>query len=77
MTVQELLPLVRQLDRPDKLRLMQTILYDLAQEEGVSLPNPKPLLPAEQTYPVWSPMTAYNAADTLLHLLKDQEADGG
>ena len=55
MTAQELLPLVKQLTRPDKLRLMQTLLYDLAQEEGVSLSIPEELLQAGQTYPVWPP----------------------
>jgi hypothetical protein len=72
MTVQELLPLVKRLTRPDKLRLMQTLLYDLAQEEGVSLPGPDELLLAEQTYPNWSPTTAYSAADVLLQVFKDK-----
>ncbi|HID54672.1 MAG TPA: hypothetical protein EYP41_21875 [Anaerolineae bacterium] len=76
MTAQELLPLVKQLTRPDKLRLMQTLLYNLAQEEGVSLPATEELLQAGQTYPVWSPATAYDAADVLLRVLKDKEADG-
>lgn len=73
MTVQELLPLVKRLTRPDKLRLMQTILYDLAQDEGVSLPDPEELLQAEQTYPIWSPTTAYSAADVLLRVLNEKE----
>ncbi|MFO7539245.1 MAG: hypothetical protein R6X32_14485 [Chloroflexota bacterium] len=77
MTVQELLPLVKQLDRPDKLRLMQVILHELAQEEGMSLLAPENLLQAGQNYPVWSPTTAYSAADTLLKLLEEQETYDG
>ncbi len=76
MTAQDLLPLVKRLTRPDKLRLMQTLLYDLARDEGVSLPSPEELLQAEQTYPIWSPTTAYSAADVLLHVLNEKRDDG-
>ena len=76
MTAQELLPLVKRLTRPDKLRLMQALLYDLAQDEGVNLSDPAALLQAEQTYPIWSPTTAYSAADILLRTLNEQEENG-
>jgi hypothetical protein len=37
------------LPRADKLRLMQFLIIDLAQEEGI------PLLSAEAEYPIWTP----------------------
>jgi hypothetical protein len=53
----------------DKLRLMQFLIIDLAQEEGV------PLLAADAEYPIWTPLHAFEAADTLLQMLKTPQAD--
>lgn len=53
-----------QLDRADKLRIMQFLVIELAKEEGVYLkPNAQ--------YPIWSPYNSYEAADTLLNLLNN------
>lgn len=62
MSLTELFPTVKRLPRADKLRLMQFLVIDLAQEEGV------PLLAAEAEYPIWTPLNAFDAAETLLHL---------
>ena len=59
MTVVELYPKVKMLPRADKLRLMQFLVIDLAQEDGI------PLLTADDEYPVWTPINAFEAADTL------------
>ena len=67
MTVVELYPKVRMLPRADKLRLMQFIVIDLAQEDGI------PLLAADAEYPVWTPINAFEAADTLFQMLKDHK----
>ncbi len=48
MSLTELLPAVRTLPRADKLRLMQFLVIDLAQGEGVSL------LAADAEYPIWT-----------------------
>ncbi|ETW99000.1 MAG: hypothetical protein ETSY1_16625 [Candidatus Entotheonella factor] len=64
MSLTELFPAVKKLPRADKLRLMQFLVIDLAQEEGV------PLLAADAEYPVWTPLNAFDAADTLLQMLK-------
>jgi hypothetical protein len=56
------------LPRADKLRLMQFLLIDLAQEEGI------PLLAAEAEYPIWTPLNAFEAADTLLQMLQTYQA---
>ncbi len=58
---------LKQLDRADKLRVMQFLLIELATEEGV-------LLKSEMIYPVWSPYNSYQAAHQMLELLQaDQQ----
>lgn len=59
MSLTELLPAVRTWPRADKLRLMHFLVIDLAQEEGV------PLLAADAEYPIWTPLNAFDAAETL------------
>ncbi len=63
MSLTELFPAVKMLPRADKLRLMQFLVIDLAQEEGV------PLLTADAEYPIWMPLHAFGAAETLLQML--------
>lgn len=67
MLLTELFPAIKMLPRADKLRLMQFLVIDLAQEEGV------PLLAADAEYPVWTPLNAFEAADTLLQMLKTHQ----
>jgi hypothetical protein len=69
MSLTELFPAIKMVSRADKLRLMQFLVIDLAQEEGV------PLLSADAEYPVWTPLHAFDAADTLLQMLKTHQAD--
>lgn len=64
MSLTELLPSVHALPRPDKFRLMQELIVELAHEEG--------LAPGE--YPVWSPYDAHEAAATLMQLLERDKA---
>ena len=68
MSLTELFPTVKLLPRADKLRLMQFLVVDLAHEEGVSL------LTADAEYPVWTPLNAFDAADTLLQMLETHKA---
>jgi len=63
MSLVELLPYVQALSRPDKFRLVQLLVLDLAQEEGVP-----PFLEGA-SYPLWTPPPAFEAAQTLLNLL--------
>lgn len=65
MSLKELLPAVHNLPRSDKYRLIQELIADLAQEEG--------LAPGE--YPVWSPYEAHEAAATLMRLLEQEQAE--
>jgi hypothetical protein len=69
MSLTELFPAIKMLPRADKLRLMQFLIIDLAQEEGV------PLLAADAEYPIWMPLHAFEAADTLLQMLKTHQAE--
>jgi hypothetical protein len=46
MSLTELFPDMKMLERADKLRLMQFLVVDLAQEEGI------PLLSADTEYPI-------------------------
>ena len=63
MSLTELFPEVKNLQRVDKLRLMQFILVDLAEGEGIEL------LEAGAEYPVWTPFNAFEAAETLTDML--------
>lgn len=68
MSLTELFPDVKLLPRADKLRLIQFLVVELAQEEGVSL------LTSGSEYPIWTPFNAFEAADTLMEMLEDYEA---
>ncbi len=68
MSLTELFPDVVQLPRADKLRLMQLLVVELAREDGVALLSPG----AE--YPIWTPLDAFDAAETLMHMLENHRA---
>ncbi len=54
---------IKLLSRSDKFRLVQFILYELAEEESSSL------LENGKEYPIWSPYNAHDAAGILLNEL--------
>ncbi len=54
---------VRALSRSDKLLLIQLLAGDLANDEGASLVG------AGDSYPVWNPHNAFDAAAVMLHEL--------
>jgi hypothetical protein len=62
MSVAELLPVLKELPRADKLRVMQFLLSELAREGA--------LLEADTEYPVWSPYDSCEAAIGLSNALK-------
>lgn len=66
MSFVEVLPSVRALSRIDKLRLIQLLAEDLARAEEST-----PFV-AGQTYPLWSPDGAYEAAAVLLRELEEE-----
>lgn len=63
MSLQELLPVLHELKRADKLRVLQFLIVELAREEGVTL------LEAGKDYPVWTPLNSFGAANALLNVL--------
>lgn len=62
MVSPELISTLRELSRSDKFYIMQLLISELAQEET-------DLIKPGQSYPVWSPYDADEAADTMLKVL--------
>lgn len=64
MVSAELLTTLRGLNRSDKFYIMQVLISELAQQET-------DLIKPDQSYPVWSPYDAFEAADTMLKVLQE------
>ncbi|MEO0854270.1 MAG: hypothetical protein AAFY15_12330 [Cyanobacteria bacterium J06648_11] len=67
MTTADLFPTLSRLPRAEKLKVMQFLIAELAREE-------EPTLQSGATYPVWSPLDAHAAAQTLGQLLESDRA---
>lgn len=63
MVSSELISTLRGLSRADKFHVMQILISELAQQETE-------LIKPNQSYPVWSPYDAVEAADTMLKVLQ-------
>lgn len=63
MVSSELISTLRELSRSDKFHIMQILISELAQQET-------DLIKPNQSYPVWSPHDAIEAADTMLKVLQ-------
>ena len=61
----ELIPEAKSLSRVDKLRLIQILAEELAVDEGGDIK-------ANQSYAVWSPDSAFHAADVMLQALANE-----
>lgn len=61
----ELIPEAKSLSRVDKLRLIQLLAEEMAGDEGRDIKS-------NQSYAVWSPDSAFNAADVMLRALADE-----
>jgi hypothetical protein len=66
MTITELFPTLRNLSRADKLKVMQFLVTEIAQEE-------EPSLQSGATSPVWSPFNSHDAAHILAQLLETEQ----
>ncbi|WP_427160544.1 hypothetical protein ACQFX9_02430 [Aliinostoc sp. HNIBRCY26] len=66
MVSSELISTLRGLSRADKFHVMQILISELAKQET-------DLIQPNQSYPVWSPYDAVEAADTMLRVLQDTE----
>jgi len=67
MVSSELISTLRGLSRSDKFHIMQILISELAQQET-------DLIKPDQSYPVWSPYDAFEAADTMLKVLHSAKA---
>ena len=65
MTLTELFPTLRKLPRADKLKVMQFLLAELAQEE-------EPSLQPGATYTISLPLDSHEAAHKLAKLLESE-----
>lgn len=69
MTLTDLLPKLQELSRADKLRAIEFLESELAKEQTLSL------LKDGQTYEVWSPYDAFEAAHILGKMLEEHKAN--
>ena len=67
MTIAELFPTLKNLDRADKLKIMQFLITELAKEEELTLQS-------DTTYPVWSPFNSHEVAHQLAQLLASEQS---
>jgi hypothetical protein len=67
MVSSELISTLKGLNRSDKFYIMQLLISELAQQETG-------LIKPDQSYPVWSPYSADEAADTMLKALHAAKA---
>jgi hypothetical protein len=66
MSLTDVLPEVQTLSHLDKIRLIQFLARDLARDE-------ESLIEPGQSYPIWSPDRAFEAAAVLLQALEDEK----
>ncbi len=65
MVLSEILPEVRSLSRIEKIQLVQVLVQDLERDESG-------LIEPGRSYPIWSPDSAFNAAEVMLQALADE-----
>ncbi len=68
MSLSELEPVVRTLPRSEKFQLVQFLVNELAREAA-----DVPLIAERDTFPVWTPLQASDAAQTLLNALQAEQ----
>ena len=68
MSITELIPVLQTLSRSDKLRLVQLLVRELVEEEGLTP------LTGGNDYALWTPYNAYEASATLLKALDETKA---
>jgi hypothetical protein len=71
MISQELLTTLQQLNRKDKLQALQYLANELANEEGETIA----LLTDGNSYPIWSPIDAHEAANILQTMLEEKASN--
>lgn len=67
MSIQHIIPTLQALPSADKLRAIQWLVNELAQEEKFAK------LESSQVHEIWSPHQAFDAADKLSQFLEDEK----
>jgi len=67
MSFSQVLPEVQSLSRQDKIKLIRFIAQELEKDDGE-------IIEPNRDYPVWSPESAFSAAQTMLQVLKEEES---
>jgi hypothetical protein len=68
MSLAELMPALQNLPREDKLEVVRILVSELTRQEGIDL------LQGGESYPIWTPFDAYDAAGSLQQLLDQDRA---
>ena len=66
MTITEVLPKLKELDRKDKIRAIQFLVNEVAKEEEIVFEESK-------TYEIWSPFDSFEAAEQLQKMIDEEE----
>jgi hypothetical protein len=69
MSLAELMPALQNLPRNDKFEVIRFLVSDLTRQEGIEC------LQSGASYPIWTPLEAYDAARSLQQVL-DQDRTG-
>ena len=67
MTVSEILPSLKQLNRFEKMRVVQILIDEIAEEEILFAQN--------QNHEFYSQYEAFSASETLLKMLEEEKAN--
>jgi len=70
MSLAELVPALHDLPRDEKLEVIRLLATELTRQEGIDL------LQDGASYPVWTPLDAFDAAKSLQILLDQERVQG-
>lgn len=70
MSFAELVPALHDLRRDEKLEIIRLLATDLTRQEAIDL------LQEGASYPVWTPLNAFDAAKSLQQLLDQDQVQG-
>ncbi len=65
MSIAELMPTLKSLPRDEKLQAFRLLASELTREAGVDV------LQSGESYPIWTPFDAYDAAQSLQRMLEE------
>ena len=70
MSLAEMVPALHDLPRRDKLELIRLLVTGFTRQEGIDL------LESGASYPVWTPLDAFDAARSLQQMLDQDQVQG-